>query len=225
VHEGIDTQLVTPNPDVQLRLPNGIELTRNDEVLTYVARNLEPYRGFHSFMRSLPAILKERPKAQALIVGGDEVSYGHRLAAGQTHRQLMLNELGSSLDLSRVHFLGKLPYPIYLQVLQVSRAHVYLTYPFVLSWSMLEAMSAGCLMIASKTQPVEEVIRDGENGVLVDFHSPAEIEEHVVEALDAGRDGYDAIRQNARRTAVEQYDLKTVCLPAHLQLLERAMGR
>lgn len=221
-HEGIDTQIVAPDPAARLRLPGmEIELSRDDEVLTYVARNLEPYRGFPQFMRSLPAILEKRPNAQVLIVGGDEVSYGHRLAPGQTHKQLMLNELGNSLDLKRVHFLGKLPYSVFLKVLQVSRVHVYLTYPFVLSWSLLEAMSAGCLIVGSRTAPVEEAIRDGENGLLVDFFKPEEIAERVVEALAAGKDGHATIRQNARRTVVENYDLKTICLPAHLQLLER----
>lgn len=226
VHEGIDTEVVLPRPDVRLRLPGlGIELTREDEVVTYVARNLEPYRGFHSFMRSLPAVLAQRPEARVLIVGGDEVSYGHRLPPGQTHKQLMLAELGASLDLSRVHFLGKVPYPVFLQVLQVSRVHVYLTYPFVLSWSMLEAMAAGCAVVASRTSPVEEVVRDKENGLLVDFHSPAQIAERVVDVLQAGPQGYADMRRQARKTVVEQYDLKTICLPAQLKLLDKALGR
>ena len=224
-HEGIDTELVKPDPTARLSLPElGIDLTRDDEVVTYVARNLEPYRGFPQFMRSLSTILEQRPKARVLIVGGDEVSYGHKLPEGQTHKQHMLDELGSSLDLKRVHFLGKLPYSTYLKVLQVSRVHVYLTFPFVLSWSMLEAMSAGCLVVGSKTAPVEEMIWDGENGLLVDFFNPTEIAEHVIEVLAAGRDGYADIRQNARRTIVENYDLKTICLPAQLQLLETALN-
>lgn len=221
-HEGIDTQIVVPDPNCRLRLQaEGIELTLDDEVLTYVARNLEPYRGFDSFMRSLPAILEQRPNAHVLVVGGDEISYGHRLADGQTHRQRMLAELGSSLDLKRVHFLGKVPYPMFLNILQVSRVHVYLTFPFVLSWSMLEAMSAGCLLVASRTAPVEEVIRDGENGFLVDFFSPAEISARVVAALEAGRNSHANIRQNARQTIIEKYDLKSICLPAQLSLLDR----
>ncbi|HEY6095481.1 MAG TPA: glycosyltransferase family 4 protein [Gallionellaceae bacterium] len=226
VHEGIDTQVVTPNPQVRFKLPgSGIELCRDEEVLTYVARNLEPYRGFPQFMRSLPEILKRRPNAQVLIVGGDETSYGHRLPEGKTHKQLLLNELGDSIDLGRIHFLGKVPYPTFLQVLQVSRVHVYLTYPFVLSWSLLESMSAGCLLVASRTAPVEEVIRDGENGLLVDFFKPEEVAERVIAALAAGRDGHAELRRNARRTVVENYDLKSICLPAQLQLLERALAR
>jgi len=222
VHEGIDTDLVVPNAKAWLRLPRSeVVLTCDDEVVTYVARNLEPYRGFPSFMRSLPAILERRPKAQVLIVGGNETSYGPRPPAGQSYKAQMLKELEGAIDLSRVHFLGKVPYSTYLSILQISRVHVYLTYPFVLSWSMLEAMAAGCLIVASKTQPVEEVIRDGKNGLLVDFFSPETISQRVVAVLeDPG--AYANLRHNARRTIVENYDLKTICLPAQLRWLDKA---
>ena len=193
-----------------------------DEVLTYVARNLEPYRGFDRFMRSLPAILKARPQARVLIVGGDEVSYGARLPDGETYRQRLLDEMGSELDLSRVHFLGKVPYPVFLKILQVSRAHVYLTYPFVLSWSMLEAMSSGCLVIGSRTAPVEEVLREGESGLLVDFFSPREIAERTIDAL-ARPDEYTDLRRRARQTVVECYDLHQIALPAQLELIAEVM--
>lgn len=127
VHEGVDTRSVVPNPNVRLRTPGcDRELTPKDEILTYVARNLEPYRGFISFMRSLPSILTRRPNARVLIVGGNEVSYGPRLSAGKTFKEQMLAELGDSLDLSRIHFLGKVPYPTFLGILQISRAHIYL---------------------------------------------------------------------------------------------------
>jgi glycosyltransferase involved in cell wall biosynthesis len=220
VHEGIDTDVVVPDRKARLRLPGTeIELAAGDEVATYVARNLEPYRGFPSFMRSLPAILSARPKAQVVIIGGDETSYGARLPDGQTYRQKLLDELGDSLDTRRVHFLGKVPYPLFLNVLQVSRVHVYLTYPFVLSWSMLEAMAAGCLVVGSRTAPVEDVIRDGENGVLVDFFKPGEIAERVVDAL-AEPEQFDSQRALARQTIVENYDLKRICLPGQLRLID-----
>ena len=222
VHEGIDTQLVAPKADVRFKLPGtDIELTREDEVVTYVARNLEPYRGFPSFMRSLPAILERRPQAQVLIVGGDETSYGPALAGGKTFREVLLQELGNKLDLQRVHFLGKVPYPTFLQVLQVSRVHVYLTYPFVLSWSMLEAMSAGCVVVGSRTAPVQEVIRDGDNGRLVDIFSPDEIAERVIEVLQEPQ-AFDDQRRKARQTVIEKYDLDTICLPAQLRMLAMA---
>jgi len=225
VHEGIDTKLVAPDAKARLRLPgNGLELAAADEVLTYVARNLEAYRGFPSFMRSLPAILGARPKAQVLIVGGDEVSYGAPPRDGQSCRQTLLAELGDRLDTSRVHFLGKLPYPLFLKVLQISRVHVYLSYPFVLSWSMLEAMAAGCLVVGSRTAPVEEVIRDGENGVLVDFFSPTEIGERVVAGL-AEPERFADLRARARQTIVERYDLKRICLPAQTTLIAQIAGQ
>lgn len=222
VHEGIDTDNVKPDRDASFTLPGGdLVLTPTDEVVTYVARNLEPYRGFPSFMRSLPAILAARPKAQVLIVGGDDVSYGTRLADGKTYRQLMLDEVGKGLDLSRVHFLGKVPYSSFVRILQISSVHVYLTYPFVLSWSMLEAMSAGCLIVGSRTQPVEEVIKDGENGLLVDIFKPDEIARRVIETLARKKD-FLGIRASARKTIVENYDLRTICLPAQLRLLNMA---
>lgn len=222
IHEGIDTGVVKPNPLAKVRLPgSGRDLTAQDEVVTYIARNLEPYRGFQIFMRSLPSILSRRPNAHVIIVGGDEVSYGQRLPEGKTYREEMLKELGESLDLSRVHFLGRVPYPIFLNVLQVSRAHVYLTYPFVLSWSMLEALSAGCLVIGSRTPPVEEVLRHEENGLLVDFFDMARIADAAVDAL-ANPESYRAVRERARRSVIEGYDLHTLALPAQLKLVREA---
>jgi len=218
-HEGIDTQLVKPDAAARVRITvDGPEIAAGDEVVTYVARNLEPYRGFETFMRSLPAILAARPHARILIVGGDEVSYGRPPVGPLNFREQMLAELNGSLDLTRVHFLGRLNYTAFIRVLQVSRVHVYLTYPFVLSWSMLEAMAAGCLIVGSRTQPVEEVIQHGGNGLLVDFFSSSEVAQRVIEALE-NRRGHDSIRRNARQTIEEQYDLHSVCLPAHLRLL------
>ncbi|MDT4330834.1 glycosyltransferase family 4 protein [Methylomonas sp. MS20] len=226
IHDGIDTSIVRPNPDAALSLAQaGLTLSRADEVVTYVARNLEPYRGFPSFMRSLPAVLAARPQALIVIVGGDEVSYGKRLPPGQTYRQQLQAELGDALDGRRVHFLGKVAYPTFLKILQLSRVHVYLTYPFVLSWSVLEAMAAGCLVVASNTAPVQEVICDGDNGWLVDFFSPSEIAERVIEGLKAGPEGFAAMRHNARQTVIERYDLNTVCLPAQLGWLDRLRRR
>jgi glycosyltransferase involved in cell wall biosynthesis len=223
MHEGIDTQLVAPAKTTRFTIPKtGITLTSDDEVVTYVARNLEPYRGFPSFMRSLPAILAQRPNAHVLVVGGDETSYGAPAPDGKTFRALMLEELGDGIDLKRVHFLGKVPYAAFLKILQISTVHVYLTYPFVLSWSMLEAMSAGCVVVGSRTAPVEEVIRDGENGLLVDMFAPNDISSRLMEVL-GNREAYVAISHNARRTIVENYDLKTICLPAQLRLLNMAI--
>jgi glycosyltransferase involved in cell wall biosynthesis len=209
VHDGIDTDAVRPGP------------RPDEELVTYVARNLEPYRGFHTFMRAIPEIQRRRPRARIVIVGGDEVSYSPRLAPGESYRGRLLRELEGRIDLTRIQFLGRIPYAQYLELLRRSAVHVYLTYPFVLSWSMLEAMSAGGLVVASHTPPVEEVIRDRENGLLVDFFSPEAIAATVDEAL--GMEQWP-LRVAARRTVLENYDLKRICLPAQLRLVERLQG-
>jgi glycosyltransferase involved in cell wall biosynthesis len=225
IHDGIDTTVVKPDRAARLLIADKkVEFTAGEEIVTYVARNLEPYRGFPTFMRSLPKVMNARRNARVIIVGGDEVSYGARLPVGQTYRQKMLAELDGSLDLSRVHFLGKIPYASFVKVLQISRVHVYLTYPFVLSWSMLEAMAAGCLVVGSRTQPVEEVIQHVGNGLLVNFFSPDEVADRVIDALEDSN-SFASVRQNARQTIVDRFDLRSVCLPAQLRLLNMLVPR
>jgi glycosyltransferase involved in cell wall biosynthesis len=203
IHEGIDTAALGPDPQATLQLPSGTVLRAGMPIVTYVARNLEPYRGFHSFMRALPQLLKQHPTCQVLIVGGDGVSYGSQPKDAPNWRSKLLAELFPAeqpLDLNRVHFLGKVPYATYKKVLQVSAAHVYLTYPFVLSWSLLEAMASGCLIIGSDTAPVREVIRHGHNGLLVDFFDSAKLSETLVAALNNKSD-FSTCTQNAWRSA------------------------
>jgi glycosyltransferase involved in cell wall biosynthesis len=221
LHDGIDTQLVKPDDHAFIQLKKyNIRLTKKEEVITFVNRNLEPYRGFHIFMRSLPELLRLRPNAHVLIVGGDDVSYGRKLPNGQTYKQKYLNELGDQIDMNRVHFVGRVPYNIFINILQISSVHVYMTYPFVLSWSLLEAMSAGCAIVASSTKPVMEAIRDRENGLLVDFFSPEEIMKSIIEILDHP-DRMASMRSNARQYVIENYDLQSKCLPAHLELIKK----
>jgi glycosyltransferase involved in cell wall biosynthesis len=170
-------------------------------------------------MRALPEILRRRPKARIVIVGGDDVSYGIPSPTGKSYRQLMIDELGGELDLNRIHFLGSVPYNVYLDILQISSVHIYLTYPFVLSWSLIEAMASGCAIIGSATPPVEEVIEDGVNGLLVDFFSIQAIADRVDEVLDHPN-LMQEMRDRARAAAIRNFDLKTRIMPAWLQLID-----
>lgn len=223
VHDGIDTAVAAPNPKVSLTLNNSLTLTKNDEVITFVNRNLEPYRGYHSFMRALPAIMRARPHAQVLIVGGDGVSYGAAPPAGRTWKEIFLAEVKEELDLSRVHFLGNVSYEHFMALLQLSTVHVYLTYPFVLSWSLLEAMSVGCAIVASNTQPLQEAIRHDETGRLVDFFAVPALAEEVC-ALLADPAARLRLGRQAREFAIANYDLRSVCLPKQLAWVE-GLGR
>lgn len=215
-HEGIDTDLLGPDPHAQITL-NGKSFKAGEPIITYVARNLEPYRGFHSFMRALEIVQKEHKTCHAIIVGGDDVSYGRRPTDAKHWREKMLREV--KLDMARTHFVGKLPYDSYRQVLQVSAAHVYLTYPFVLSWSMLEAMASGCLVIGSKTAPVEEVIEDRVNGRLIDFFDRERGAGGVLDGLERqdawvelrSRASLDARRSFARDQGLSTYEMALAC--------------
>jgi glycosyltransferase involved in cell wall biosynthesis len=221
-HDGIDCALARPDAEAVVLLPSGRQLKASDEVVTYVARNLEPLRGYHIFMRALPQILAERPNAEVLIVGGDGTSYGAAPPAETTWKSLFLREVESRIDRRRVHFLGRVSHETYLKVLQVSTAHVYLTYPFVLSWSMLEAMSAGCVVIGSDTPPVQEII-DGNNGILVPFFDIEQWSDRVIDVL-ANRERYQTMRESARQFVKRNFDAETICVPRLMQLLQLESG-
>lgn len=205
IHEGIDTDFMRPDPAASFMLPNGKVLRPGDQVVTYVARNLEPYRGFHIFMRALPQILEQNPFCEVVVVGGDGVSYGAKPAGAANWREKMLAEV--AIDTRRVHFLGQIPYVNYRSLLQVSAAHVYLTYPFVLSWSLLEAMACGCAVVASDTAPIREVITGGDNAMLVDFLDIEAIAS-VVAAVLADKDRCAPLRRRALRSTRDAYSVE-----------------
>lgn len=225
VHDGVDTEALQADPDV--RFPLGeVVLTRADEVITFVARQLEPYRGYHVFMRALPELLRRRPRARVLIVGGDGTAYGARPPEGQTWKQRFIDEVRPAMaddDWARVHFLGQLPYGRFLDVLRLSTVHVYLTYPFVLSWSLLEAMAMEAAIVASDTGPLRELVSDGVNGRLVGFFDREALCDRVCELLDdpAQRRRLGAA---ARAHVRSHYDLQRVCLPGQLQWVEALLG-
>lgn len=235
VHDGIDTAALAANPEIRFTLQSetgeALTLSRSDEVITFVNRNLEPYRGYHVFMRALPRILRERAEARVLIVGGNDVSYGAKPSkeryGERSWKDIFIEEVRNDIPeeaWKRVVFLGNLSYPHFVALLQVSRVHVYLTYPFVLSWSLLEAMSLGCAIVASDTAPLREAIAHDRTGLLVDFFGVEQLANEVTALLD------DPARRHrlgsaARTFAREHYDLRTVCLPRQLEWVAALAGQ
>ena len=227
IHDGIDTDKLRPKSSLNIIINNSLKITKGDEVITFVNRNLEPYRGYHIFMRSLPEILRLRPSAKILIVGGDDVSYGARpdpsqYGAGAKWKDIFINEVRPNIndqDWRRVHFLGNLPYENFISILQISTVHVYLTYPFVLSWSLLEAMSVGCSIVASDTAPLREVIINDETGVLVDFFNHVELANKISDLI-ADTKKRDRLGAAARELVQSHYDLKRFCLPKQIEWIE-----
>jgi len=224
IHEGIDTTVIAPSKGSHVNLAKrGLRFEPGDEVVSFVARNLEPYRGFHTFLRALPLLQKLRPRAHVILVGGEGVSYGALPAQGGSWKQVLLAELEGQLDLSRIHFVGQVPHSVLHDLFRVCACHVYLTYPFVLSWSLLEAMACGTVVIGSDTPPVAEVISHGVNGLLVDFFSPEDLAQRVAAVL-ADPAAHRALGLEARRTVEQHFDLHGVCLPRQLALLDWLAG-
>lgn len=224
VHEGVDTDFASPAVTDAMVVGCPDTLRQSDEIITFVARNLEPYRGFHVFMRALPEIQRRRPKARVIIVGGDDVSYGARPPDGLTFRELLMKEVGGVLDMSRIHFVGQIPHEQFITMLRLSTVHIYLSFPFVLSWSLIEALSCGCLVIASRVPSVMEAIEDGKNGLLVDFFDREALCDKIDLALDH-RDHMRPLREAARNTVLKHYDLKAVTLPRQLALIDAVIKR
>lgn len=220
VHDGIDTQVIRPASE-ELPWPDFLAragVPAYAPLVTFINRNLEPYRGYHSFMRALPQMLAGNAELHVAMVGAEGKGYGAAAPQGKTWRQVYEAEVFGQLSdqqIARVHYLGKLPHDQLVRLYQTSTVHVYLTYPFVLSWSMLEAMSAGCPVVGSQTGPVQEVIANGDNGLLVDFFNPSALADAVL-GLVSNPERRKTLGQNARQTIVDRYDLKTVCLPRQI---------
>ena len=223
LHDGVDTEAHRPASAAEAAMPlqlPGVDLTGVDEIVTYATRGMEPFRGFPQFMRALALLQRRRPACHAVIVGTEDIYYSRAPQGAKTYKEALLAELKDELDLSRIHFTGWLDGPRYQQVLRASSAHVYMTYPYVLSWSLLEAMASGCAVIGSRTAPVEEVIRDGDNGWLVDFFDHRALADRLEHALvERHAEPVRRLRQRARESVVERYALARM-LPRHLALVQ-----
>lgn len=222
MHDGIDTKVIAPNKFATFALKSGRILGRDDEVITFANRNLEPYRGYHVFMRALPKLLKERPNAQVVLVGGDGVSYGKAPAGKTNWKQTFIDEVKPLIDdkdWARVHFVGTLPHNQFVSLLQVSTVHVYLTYPFVASWSLLEAMSVGCAIVGSDTDPVKEFISHDKHGLITPFFDQDALIGSIVKLLE-NPELRQKLGQEARKKIQLYYDLYSVCLPKLINWVE-----
>ncbi len=220
--EGVDLDACRPDPAARAAPLDvaGVRIAPGDTLVTYVARDLEPYRGVHTMMRALPRLHRLRRNLFVVMVGGDGVSYGARLAE-RAWRDHFLGEVGPLIDPARVVFPGRVPYDLFLRLLRRSDAHVYLTYPFVLSWSLREALACGCAIVASDTAPVREFIADRDTGLLTPFTDPAALAARVQELLDdpalAAR-----LRAGARRFAERELGLDRY-LTAYHALIARVI--
>lgn len=224
IHDGVDTNKACPASSPKpVSLDDGTILRPDEKIITFVNRNLEPYRGCHTFIRAIPEIQRLAPDAKIVIVGKTTgVSYGAVCPHGEW-KDYFLAEITGQYDPARVVFVGNVPYETFIPLLQLSQAHVYLTYPFVLSWSLLEAMSCGCAVVGSNTAPVQEVIDNRKNGLLVDFFNPKELAEAVAEVLN-NRTLADELGQSARNTVVQHYEL-TGCLQRQMALMDLVANR
>lgn len=215
-HDGIDTRRCRPDSLASFTLPDGRLLKRGDEVVTFVARDLDPYRGYPQFMRAAALVAQERPQAVFVAVGGDGVGYGRPRSDGRPWREAMLAETGLG---ERVVHIPWLAHADLLRLFQVSSAHVYLTVPFVLSWSLLEAMACGCLIVGSRTAPVQEVVVDRRNGLLAPFFDREALAGTIIEALEHQAE-LEPLRQAARASVTAKFELEA-CLDRQFGLIER----
>jgi glycosyltransferase involved in cell wall biosynthesis len=220
-HEGIDTSFFKPDPDAQIVLPEqNLDLTDCKEIVTYATRGMEPYRGFPQFIEAAYLLMQRRPDTHIVIAGDDRVAYGKAAPEGTSFKKMALERF--PLDEKRVHFVGSLPYGQYLKLLQRTSAHVYLTRPFVLSWSLLESMACEALVVASDTTPVQEVITNNVNGVLVDFFRPDQLAQSLFNVLERPAE-YQQIRKKARETVLAKYDLGS-CMQQRLAWLSSLLS-
>lgn len=214
-HEGVDTSVFAPDPTATFAHGNHV-FTSEDEVITYAARGMEHTRGFAAFMRAVAKVQKERANVHVLIAGADRKCYdpGGRGKAGLKSWA----EKKVDYDPARTHFVGLVKEPEFIKMLQVSSLHAYLSIPFVLSWSCLNAMSVGIPVLASDNAPVQEVITDGQNGRLVDPKNIDSIVEHMVALLDDPAEATQMGRAG-RETILADFEL-AACVDRQLKIIQ-----
>ena len=223
IHEGIDTDRIKRRSGSRLRLGEGRELDGSSPVVTFINRVFEPMRGFHIMMRAVPELLRAVPDVTVLMIGSDKnAGYGAPAPGGGTWRSHMMKEVGDRLDPSRVLFTGPVAHEAMLTALSVSWAHVYYTYPFVLSWSLLEAMACGCLVLGSDTPPLHDAIEQGVNGLLHAFFDIGALSQAMIDSCRHPR-RYAPLRTAARQTVLDRYDQRSVCLPAWLKVIDELL--
>ena len=221
IHDGIDTRNLHPKPDVSVCV-NDFELTKDDEVVTYAARNFEPGRGYHTVIRALPEMLVRRPHAWFFFIGGEGSGYGGVPSEGDDWKHLFLREVIDQIseeDLKRVRFTGELPHSTFHDVLRISSVHIYLNEGLFLSWSFLEAMSIGCAIVSSATPPVEEVVRADVHARLIGFSNSGQLANTVCELLENPLER-DRLGASARQHVVDNFDVSAKCLPQQVRWAE-----
>ncbi|MES2493178.1 MAG: glycosyltransferase [Pseudomonadota bacterium] len=224
IHEGIDTAAIAPTGREHLKLADGTVFDGSFPVISFANRRFEPIRGVHVFLRMLPLLFELVPDVRVLMIGADDPgTYGLPPAGGGTWLQAMRTELAGKLDWTRVHVLPPLPHKQLHRVFSNTTAHVYLTYPFVLSWSLLEAMACEAVVVGSDTAPVRDAIRHGENGVLVDFFD-AEAMAQQLAAVCRDPARFAHLRPAARASVVRDYDRAAICDPAWMRLIDEIAG-
>ena len=215
LHDGVDTLFFRPEAKATVTIGD-VTLTEDDEVITYVARGMEPYRGFPQFMELVSRLQKQRPNLHAIVLGNDRVAYGAERSDGKTYKEAALEKF--DFDMSRLHMPGLQPLNVFRDMMRITSAHVYFTVPFVLSWSLMEAMSTGALILGSDTKPVREMIKDGHNGVLVDFFDTDDQISKLCHILD-NKAEYQPLRDQARQSILADYDTKNL-LPKYWKLIQ-----
>ena len=224
VHEGIDLGRARHNPAATFTLADGRVLDRSTPVITFINRDFERLRGFHIFMRALPAFLDAAPEAHVIAIGADGTGYGRPREDGKSWRQAMLAEVGDRLDRSRLHFIGQVEYDRMIDILSIGAAHVYFTYPYTLSWSLADAMACECLILGSDTAPVRDAIDHGQNGLLLDFFDIDGLTKAMINAV-RHPESYAGMRRQARITALSLFDRETVGVPGWLAMIDEVLDQ